>query len=177
MIKTYFKCEVSYLKAVELSNEEKLVSEQYVVEATNYGDAETQIHKIMEAILGNKTFTVKKVEKFRLHNILNKEAGEAFWVAKSQYIADEKKVVETILVSAEDLDEVVAAMNALHGTYDKMLDVKTIAINKSKVLEVFDKDTSIEAVAAHYAQLREQQENEKQDNEVTFEEEMEPVTF
>jgi hypothetical protein len=141
-MKTYFKCEVSYVKNNEI-DDPKLVSEQYLVEAISYTDAETAIHKNMEEILGQNVFTVKKIEKAKIHEIIDIDGGaETFWLAKTSFIATsdkgaEKKVVENVLVNAN------SAKQALEKLLDKFKDgaqavtTRIVGLTETTILEIF----------------------------------------
>lgn len=140
-MKTYFKCEVSYLKEDESSGEEKQVSEQRLVNADSYTEAETAIHKHMEELLGQKTFTVKKIEKAKIHDTIDIDQGAEFWLAKTSFIVTtesgkDKKVVENVLVNAKHIK---AAMEKLLVKFEQgtqAVTTRVVSLVETTIVEV-----------------------------------------
>jgi hypothetical protein len=137
----YFKCEVSYVQEQD-NGDQKLVTEVYLVKAINYTEAETMIHQKMEELLAQVTFTVKKIEKTKINEILDVEGGADFWLAKTSYIVTsesgkEKKVTETILVNANTIKVALEKLAFKFREGTAAVTTRVIGLSETTIKEVF----------------------------------------
>lgn len=140
-MKNYFKCEVAYVKGSE-TEEEKLVTEHYLVEAVNYTEAETVIHQKMEEMLAQVTFTVKKIDKAKIHEIIDLDGGADFWLAKTSFITTndagkEKKTVENVLVNASGIKKAMEKLVERFKENTSAVHTRIIGLAETTILEVY----------------------------------------
>lgn len=108
-MQTWFECKVKYVKIDEDGRERK-VSENYLVDAVSFTDAEARIIKQMESYVRGE-FTVDNIKKSNIVEIFPHEDGEWWYKAKiglvtiDEKAGKEKKITNYFLVAADDLKQ------------------------------------------------------------------------
>ena len=145
-MKTWFVCKVKYQKLDE-KGKTRNVSEQYLVDAVSFTEAESRIYEKMgEMIQGD--FYVSNISKSNFTDVFPYEDSEIWHKCKMTYTLEvegsgkEKKVTNYILLTAPD---VKTAYERVYESLDNMLmDFRVPDINESPILEVFPYESDVE---------------------------------
>ena len=139
---TWFECKIRYEKVME-DGLQKKVTEQYVVDALSFSEAEQRIIEEMSAYISGE-FEVTDVKKAQYKEVFFSDADleDRYYKAKLQFITiDEKTDKEkrsnvTYLVQAATLDGAVKNINeVMDGT---MIDYEKSNIAETKIMDVFE---------------------------------------
>ncbi|MEL6561383.1 MAG: DUF4494 domain-containing protein [Bacteroidota bacterium] len=138
-MKIWYSCKVKFTKETE-DGFLKQVSENYLVDAVSYTDAESRIYAIMEDYVRGE-FSVASIAKTNLSEVINYEDEENWYKCKVTYStvdADkgkEVKVTTYMLVSAAHVKQ---AFERVEDNLSSMLVPFDIpAINLTNFVEVF----------------------------------------
>ena len=138
----WFECKIKYEKADEEGFMRK-VTEQYVVDAMSFAEAEARITEQMSQYISGE-FTVESVKKAPYTEVFfsEDELADRFYRAKLDFITiDEKTEKEkrsrvTYLVQAKNLNGAMKAIDdVMQGT---MIDYDAAAITDTKLMDVFE---------------------------------------
>ena len=135
-----FECRVKYEKIDEQSGQEKKVSETYLVDAVNHGEAESRMYKEMESMIRGE-FLVTNVRKVNYTEVFNKTEGDQWYKSKVSFASideksgKEKKVSNQILVIANNVKE--AYDNIIQGMGGMTVDFDINMISESPILDFF----------------------------------------
>lgn len=157
---TWFECKIRYEKVME-DGLQKKVTEQYVVDALSFSEAEKRIIEEMSAYISGE-FEVTDVKKAQYKEVFFSDAAndDRYYKAKLQFITiDEKTEKEkrsnvTYLVQAATLDGAVKNINeVMDGT---MIDYEKSNIAETKVMDIFEhaQDKSAELMARMAEELK-----------------------
>ena len=138
----WFECKVRYEKVMENGTEKK-VTEQYVVEALSFSEAEQRITEEMSAYISGE-YEITDVRKAPYKEVFfsDLEADDRFYKAKLQFITiderteKEKRSAVTFLVQAATLDGAVNNINEVMGS--TMIDYEKSNISETKIMDVFE---------------------------------------
>ena len=139
---TWFESKVRYEKVME-DGLQKKVTEQYVVDALSFSEAEQRIIEEMSAYISGE-FEVTDVKKAQYKEVFFSDAAndDRYYKAKLMFITiDEKTDKEkrsnvTYLVQAATLDGAVKNINeVMDGT---MIDYEKSNIAETKIMDVFE---------------------------------------
>jgi hypothetical protein len=138
-MRTWFLCKVKYAK----ENEEGLlknVSEQYLVDAVSFTEAEARIYDMLGSVIRGD-FQVTNISKSNIVDVFFYEDIDVWHKCKITYIvadADsgkEKKVTQYMLVTAHHVKE---AYERIYESLDNMLvTFKVPEVVESPIVEVF----------------------------------------
>ena len=138
----WFECKIKYEKADEEGFMRK-VTEQYVVDAMSFAEAEARITEQMSQYISGE-FTVESVKKAPYTEVFfsEDELADRFYRAKLDFSTiDEKTEKEkrsrvTYLVQAKNLNGAMKAIDdVMQGT---MIDYDAAAITDTKLMDVFE---------------------------------------
>lgn len=139
---TWFECKIRYEKVME-DGLQKKVTEQYVVDALSFSEAEKRIIEEMSAYISGE-FEITDVKKAQYKEVFfdDAEMSDRYYKAKLAFITiDEKTEKEkrsnvTYLVQAATLDGAVKNINeVMNGT---MIDYEKSNIAETKIMDVFE---------------------------------------
>lgn len=152
---TWFECKVRYEKTTEEGLQKK-VTEQYVVDALSFSEAEKRIIEEMSAYISGE-FEVTDVKKAQYKEVFFSDAAndDRYYKAKLAFITidekggaqrpseslggkpgKEKRSAVTYLVQAATLDGAVKNINeVMNGT---MIDYEKSNIAETKIIDVFE---------------------------------------
>lgn len=139
---TWFECKVRYEKTME-DGLQKKVTEQYVVDALSFSEAEKRITEEMSAYISGE-FEVTDVKKAQYKEVFFSDAAndDRYYKAKLAFITiderteKEKRSNVTYLVQAATLDGAVKNINVvMQGT---MIDYEKSNIAETKIIDVFE---------------------------------------
>lgn len=139
---TWFECKIKYEKIQEDGTQKK-VTEQYVVDALSFAEAEARIIEEMSSYISGE-FTVDDVKKAPYGEIFFSDDAEddRWYKAKLDFITiDEKTEKEkrsrvTYLVQARNLNGAIKAVDEVMG--GTMIDYDAASINDTKIMDVFE---------------------------------------
>lgn len=138
----WFECKVRYEKVME-DGLQKKVTEQYVVDALSFSEAEKRIIEEMSAYISGE-FEITDVKKAQYKEVFFSDAAndDRWYKAKLAFITiderteKEKRSNVTYLVQAATLDGAVTHINeVMDGT---MIDYEKSNIAETKILDVFE---------------------------------------
>lgn len=142
MTQTWFECKVKYLK-IDQGGYERKVSDNYLIDAVSFTDAETRLFEQMQEITSGE-FQVMNIKKSNLSEIISKEDGEWWYKAKISLITideeggKEKKVNNYILIMADDLNQALKRLE--EGLAYMLVPYVVTSIQLSTIAEVFPYD-------------------------------------
>ena len=108
----WFLCKVKYKKEDE-KGMLKNMSEQYLVDALSFTEAEARIYEELSSVIRGE-FLISNLSKSRLVDVFEYEDGEYWYKCKTTYVSadddsgKERKVTNYMLVSASDVKEAYA---------------------------------------------------------------------
>lgn len=139
----WFEVGIRYDKTME-DGAQKPVTEQYVVDALSFTEAENKITEEMSSYISGD-YSVKTIKKATYHEIFFSDGDKAdkWFKAKLQFITlDEKtqkekrsNVVVVYLVQATSLNAACKAIDEIMG--GTMIDYESMSVQETKVLDVF----------------------------------------
>jgi hypothetical protein len=138
-MRTWYLCKVKYAK----ENEQgllKSVSEQYLVDAVSFTEAETRIYDMLGSVIRGD-FQVTNISKSNIVDVFFYEDIDVWHKCKITYIvadADsgkEKKVTQFMLVTAHDVKE---AYERIYESLNNMLvTFRVPEVTESAIVEIF----------------------------------------
>ena len=139
---TWFECKVRYEKVME-NGLQKKVTEQYVVDALSFSEAEKRIIEEMSAYISGE-FEITDVKKAQYKEVFFSDAAndDRYYKAKLVFITiderteKEKRSNVTYLVQAATLDGAVKNINEVMG--GTMIDYEKSNIAETKIMDVFE---------------------------------------
>lgn len=139
---TWFVCKVKYDKVQE-DGLAKKVSEQYVVDAISFGEAEERITDEMSQYISGE-FEVEDITKAPFKEIFFDERDEAdrWYKAKLEFITinekndKEKRSSVVYLVEAGTLNGAIKNVDEVMG--GMMIDYDSVAVQEMKFIDVFE---------------------------------------
>lgn len=136
----YFLVGIKYEKTAEEGKIVK-VSEQHLVDALSFTEAEERINKEMKPFISGE-FIVDKITRTKINELFTNESGDKWFKSKVFFVSlDEEKGVEkrtacTMYVQANDIKE--AESNLKEGMKGTMADYEIASITETKILDVFN---------------------------------------
>lgn len=115
MMQIWFECKVQYNK-VDDSGKERRVSENYLIDAVSFTDAEARIIKAMQSMVRGD-FSVTDIRKSRIGEVFPFDAGEWWFKATINIVTideqagREKKVKANYLVAADDIAQALKRLD------------------------------------------------------------------
>lgn len=141
-MKTLFICTVEYNKTLE-NGLVKKVSEQYLLDAFSFIEAETRIREEISPFVENGTLTVSKITKAKSRDIIQSNEAEnpRFYKAKTLFTkldernGVEKKIPVVFFVQAEDFS---MAYNVLKNKLrDTISEVEIASITETPIIDFY----------------------------------------
>lgn len=138
-MQNWFECKASYVK-IDDDGRERKVSENYLLDAVSYTDAETRFIKQLESRVRGE-FNVKKISASNIIEIFPYETGEWWYKAKIGIVTideekgKEKKVNHYFLVAADDIKEALKRLE--EGLAYILVPYQTTSITLSSIVDVF----------------------------------------
>lgn len=135
----FFECKAKYSK-LGADGKDRMVSENYLVDAVSFTEAEERINKELEPYISGEFFVVViKIANFS--ELIPSDIGDRWFKCKINFISiDEERGVEKksstyVLVQADNVkqayDNIEAAFN------DSVTDYEIPSIQESTILDVF----------------------------------------
>lgn len=144
---TWFECKIRYEKTMEDGSQKK-VTEQYVVDALSFTEAETSIIEEMSSYISGE-FEVKDIKKAAYGEIFFSDSPSAdrWYKAKLQFITidekteKEKKSTVNYLVHGSTLPGAVKSIDEVMG--GTMIDYVIASIAETQIMDVFEHNQTL----------------------------------
>lgn len=134
-----FECKVKYTKVDSESGKEKKLTETYLVDAVDFIEAQTRIHKEMESLTSSE-FELQSIKRVKYAEIVQVDCENIIWYkAKVSFTAvdetsgKEKRTAFSILVTGSNVEE--ASQNIQNAFKDSMSDYTIEGITDSKIID------------------------------------------
>ncbi len=144
-MQTWFECKVKYLKVSESGNEQ-IVTENFLLDAVSYTDAEARIIRQMQQLVKGGEFSIVDIKKSRIAEVFPYEAGEWWFKATINLVTvdedagKEKKIRSYYLIMADDINE---ALSRLEESLSYLvIPYVTTALALSTIADVFPYEPS-----------------------------------
>lgn len=141
-MKEYYTATVKFGAIDETTGKEVVVSEQYLLDAINFADAETRIYEEMIPLI-NGEFDVSKISRLNLSEIISGE-DETWYKAKVEFIdidektGKQKKLKNLILVNADNAES--AIINITEKMTGVLVPWSIFSITETKIKDIFITD-------------------------------------
>lgn len=140
-MKTFFECKIRYEKVAE-NGMNKKVSEQYLVDALSFTEAEARIISEMTPFISGE-FTVSDIKRSNYSELFpsEKDGADLWFKCKLYYITlDEKSGAEKktscyMLVQASDLRDAVKKLD--EGMKGTMADYVIASVTETAIMDVY----------------------------------------
>lgn len=139
---TWFECKIRYERTME-DGLQKKVTEQYVVDALSFSEAEKRITEEMSAYISGE-YEITDVKKAQYKEIFFSDdaSDDRYYKAKLDFLTiderteKEKRSRVTYLVQASDLHRAMKNVDeVMQGT---MIGYEACAIDETKIIDVFE---------------------------------------
>ena len=136
----------------------KIIPEQHVFAAISWTDAETRFFTEFEKEGPNKERTIVAINPIRLSDILGDFGSDSWFKVKYHYLSEtdsgkEKKIVNTMLVNAENLEH--ARKISEDGFSTWLIDCHIDSIIQTQILDVFPYKSEEEEIPSSLRPLSE----------------------
>lgn len=160
-MQTWFESKVKYMKVSESGNEQ-MVTENFLLDAVSYTDAETRIIRKMQEMVRGGEFTIADIKKSRISEVFPFETGEWWFKATINLVTvdedagKEKKMRTYYLVMADDIKE---ALERLEESLSYLvIPFVTSAMAVSTIVDVFPYEPSESLIPPGYKSVNEETE-------------------
>ncbi|MGB3850738.1 MAG: DUF4494 domain-containing protein [Tunicatimonas sp.] len=144
---TWFICKVKYQKQDE-KGRAKNVSEQYLVDALSFTEAEARIYEKLGSVISGEFF-INNISKSNLTDVFYYEDADVWYKCKMTYALEvegsgkEKKVVNYVLLTAANAKQ---AYERVYESLNNMLvEFQVPDVVESPIVEVFPADREEDA--------------------------------
>jgi hypothetical protein len=144
---TWFICKVKYQKQDE-KGRAKNISEQYLVDALSFTEAEARIYEKLGSVISGEFF-INNISKSNLTDVFYYEDADVWYKCKMTYALEvegsgkEKKVVNYVLLTAANAKQ---AYERVYESLDNMLvEFQVPDVAESPIVEVFPADREEDA--------------------------------
>lgn len=134
-----FECKVKYTKVDSESGREKKLTETYLVDAVDFIEAQTRIHKEMESLTSGE-FELQSIKRVKYAELVQVDCENIIWYkAKVSFTAvdetsgKEKRTAFNILVTGSNVEE--ASQNIQNAFKDSLSDYTIEGITDSKIID------------------------------------------
>ncbi|MBT3382128.1 MAG: DUF4494 domain-containing protein [Prolixibacteraceae bacterium] len=115
-MQTWFESKVKYMKVSESGNEQ-MITENFLLDAVSYTDAETRIIRQMQQTVKGGEFGIVDIKKSRIAEVFPYDIGEWWFKATINLVTvdedagKEKKLRTYYLVMADDIKEALGRLD------------------------------------------------------------------
>jgi hypothetical protein len=156
-MQTWFECKVKYVKISE-SGKEQTVTENFLLDAVSFTDAETRIIRQMQQMVKGE-FTVTDIRKSKIGEVFPYENGEWWFKATINLVTideeagREKKLRTLYLVMADDIKEALERLDESLSSY-LVIPYVVSSISVSSVVDVFPYNPSESVIPEGYTSVK-----------------------
>ncbi len=157
-MQTWFECKTKYVKVTE-SGKEQTVTENFLLDAVSFTDAETRIIRQLEQMVKGE-FSVTDIKKSRIGEVFPYESGEWWFKATINLVTvdeeagKEKKMRTYYLVMADDIKQALGRLEESLSYLVIPYVVSALAV--STIVDVFPYDPSESAVPEGFTPVEEE---------------------
>jgi hypothetical protein len=161
-MQVWFECKVKYVKVTE-SGREQTVTENFLLDAVSFTDAETRITRQMREMVKGE-FSVTDIRKSRIAEVFPYENGEWWFKATINLVTvdeeagKEKKLRTQYLIMADDIQEALKRLDESLSFMVIPYVVSSLAV--STIVDVFPYQPSESLVPEGFIPLVEEQKEE-----------------
>ena len=147
-MQTWFECKVKYNKTLQ-SGKEQLVTENFLLDAVSFTDAETRMMRQMQEMVRGE-FNVTDIKKSRIGEVFPYDTGEWWFKATINLVTideeagKEKKMRTYYLIMADDIKEALQRLDESLSYLVIPYVVSALAV--STIVDVFPYEPSESAV-------------------------------
>ena len=115
-MQTWFECKVKYNKVSE-SGREQMVTENFLLDAVSFTDAETRMIRQLQQMVKGGEFVVTDIKKSRIAEVFPYDTGEWWFKATINLVTvdeeagKEKKMRTYYLIMADDIKEALERLD------------------------------------------------------------------
>lgn len=160
MMQTWFESKVKYTK-VSQSGNEQLVTENFLLDAVSYTDAETRIIRKMQEMVRGGEFQIVDIKKSRIAEVFPFEDGEWWFKATINLVTvdedagKEKKLRTYYLVMADDIKE---ALERLEQSLEYLVIPYVVSsLQVSTIVDVFPYEPGESVVPEGFVPLQKEE--------------------
>ncbi len=157
-MQTWFECKVKYTKVTE-SGKEQTITENFLLDAVSFTDAETRIIRQMEQMVRGE-FNVTDIKKSRIGEVFPYDTGEWWFKATINLVTvdeeagKEKKMRTYYLIMADDIKE---ALERLEESLSYLVIPYVVsALAVSTIVDVFPYEASESVVPEGFTPVEEE---------------------
>jgi hypothetical protein len=160
MMQTWFESKVKYNK-VSQSGNEQIVTENFLLDAVSYTDAESRTIRQMQELVRGGEFQIVDIKKSRIAEVFPFEAGEWWFKATINLVTvdeeagKEKKMRTYYLIMADDIKEALARLEESLSFLVVPYVVSALAV--STIVDVFPYEPAESMIPEGYIPLEEAQ--------------------
>jgi hypothetical protein len=161
-MQVWFECKVKYVKVTE-SGREQTVTENFLLDAVSFTDAETRITRQMREMVKGE-FSVTDIRKSRIAEVFPYENGEWWFKATINLVTvdeeagKEKKLRTQYLIMADDIKEALKRLDESLSFMVIPYVVSSLAV--SSIVDVFPYHPSESLIPEGFIPLVEEQKEE-----------------
>ncbi|RIH66838.1 DUF4494 domain-containing protein [Mariniphaga sediminis] len=162
-MQTWFECKVKYVKVSE-SGKEQTVTENFLLDAVSFTDAETRMIRQMQQMVKGE-FSVTDIKKSKIAEVFPFENGEWWFKATINLVTideeagREKKLRTYYLIMADDIKEALERLDESLSYLVIPYVVSSLAV--STIVDVFPYEPSESAVPEGFTPLEKETETEE----------------
>ena len=162
MMQTWFESKVKYNK-VSQSGNEQIVTENFLLDAVSYTDAETRIIRQMQELVRGGEFQIVDIKKSRIAEVFPYENGEWWFKATINLVTvdedagKEKKMRTYYLIMADDIKEALSRLEESLSFLVIPYVVSALAV--STIVDVFPYQPAESMVPPGFVPLEQSKEN------------------
>ena len=162
MMQTWFESKVKYMKVSE-SGKESMVTENFLLDAVSFTDAETRMIRKMQEMVKGGEFQVVDIKKSKIAEVFPFDDGEWWFkvtvnlVTIDEEAGREKKLRAYYLIMADDIKEVLKRLD--ESLSYLVIPYVTSAIAVSTIVDVFPYKPSESMVPEGFVPVEKEEHN------------------
>jgi len=162
MMQTWFESKAKYMKVTE-NGKEQMVTENFLLDAVSFTDAETRMIRQMQQMVKGGEFTVVDIKKSRIAEVFPFDNGEWWFkvtinlVTIDEEAGREKKLRTYYLIMADDIKQALQRLDESLSYLVIPYVVTSVAV--STIVDVFPYDASESMIPEGFVPVKEDQEN------------------
>jgi hypothetical protein len=171
MYQTWFESKAKYMKVSE-SGKETMVTENFLLDAVSFTDAETRMIRQMQQMVKGGEFTVVDLKKSKIAEIFPYEDGEWWFkvtinlVTVDEEAGREKKLRTYYLIMADDIKQALERLDESLSYLVIPYVVTSIAV--STIVDVFPYDASETAIPEGFVPVEHTEEEGSEESTVSI---------
>jgi len=160
-MQTWFESKAKYMKVTE-SGKEQMVTENFLLDAVSFTDAETRMIRQMQQMVKGGEFTVVDIKKSKIAEVFPYDDGEWWYkvtinlVTVDEEAGREKKLRTYYLIMADDIKQALQRLDESLSYLVIPYVVTSVAV--STIVDVFPYDASESMVPEGFVPVEDQEE-------------------